>query len=330
MAKVAINGFGRIGRPVLKQILARTDLDVVLINDLTDNKTLATLFKYDSVHGKFDGTVDYDDENIIINGKKIKCTAEKDPSKLPYKDLGVEYVIESTGVFRTEEKMKLHIQAGAKKVLLSAPAKGGDVKTFVIGVNDDQMTGSEELVSNASCTTNCLAPIVKILDEKFGIETGFVNTIHAFTMDQNVLDAPHSDLRRARAAAVNIIPTTTGAAKAVALVYPKMEGKLDGAATRVPVPDGSLCDFYFTTNSKIDAETVNKTIKEAANGSYKGVVEYNEDPIVSSDIVGNQHSSIFDSGSTKILGNLVRVVAWYDNEFGYSNRIVDMAVKIFK
>lgn len=331
MKKIAINGFGRIGRMVFRIIHERKNFDVVAINDLTDTKTLANLLKYDSVHGRFKGEVDYDENHIIVNGKKIRVYAERDPENLPYKEIGVEYVIESTGVFRHKAKLEKHLKAGARKVILTAPAKD-EVKTIVIGVNDHELTDDDQIISNASCTTNCFAPIVKVLDEKFGIKTGFMNTIHAFTNDQRVLDLPHKDLRRARAAAINTIPTTTGAAKAVELVYPKVKGKLDAVSTRVPVPDGSLIDFSFVPMKKVTVEEINNAIKEASENELKGIIEYNTDEIVSSDIIGSPYSSIFDSKLTKVLddGNFARVVSWYDNEFGYSSRVVDLAERFFK
>ncbi|MCX8058845.1 MAG: type I glyceraldehyde-3-phosphate dehydrogenase [Spirochaetes bacterium] len=329
MSKLAINGFGRIGRLVFRIMIEKGGFDIGLINDLTDTKTLAHLLKYDSVHGRFKGEVSYDDNNIIVNGKKIRVTAEKDPENLPYKDLGIKYVIESTGVWTKSTELEKHIKAGAEKVILTAPAKD-DVKTIVVGVNDKDILPTDKILSNASCTTNCIAPIVKILDEAFGIEQGWLNTIHAYTNDQRVLDLPHKDLRRARTAAANIIPTSTGAAKAVALVYPKMKGKLDGVATRVPVTDGSASDFVFITNSEVTKEKINETIKKAAEGAYKGIVYYTEDPIVSSDIVGTTYSCIFDAEQTKVMGKMVRILAWYDNEFGYSNRVVDLAQNFFK
>ena len=327
--KILINGFGRIGRNVFRIIVERDSIDVVAINDLTDTKTLANLLKYDSIYGRFKGEVKYDEDHIIVNGKKIRVLAERDPEKLPYKELGIDFVIESTGVFRKKPQLEKHLAAGAKKVILTAPAKD-DVKTVVIGVNDHVINDEDKILSNASCTTNCLAPVVKILNENFGIQNGFLNTIHAFTNDQRVLDLPHSDLRRARAASLNIIPTTTGAAKAVGLVYPEVKGIMDGVSTRVPVPVGSLCDFSFISKKQVTVEEVNAALKKASENELKGILEYNEEPIVSSDIIGLPYSSIFDATQTKVLGNLVRVVGWYDNEFGYSNRVVDLAEKFFK
>jgi len=329
MEKIAINGFGRIGRLVFRIIFERNNFDVALINDITDTKTLAHLLKYDSVHRRFNGEISYDENNIIVNGKKIRVTAEKDPEKLPYKELGIDYVIESTGVWTKYSDLEKHLKAGAKKVILTAPAKD-EVKTIVIGVNDEDIKSDDKILSNASCTTNCIAPVVKILDEAFGIEQGYLNTVHAYTNDQRVLDLPHKDLRRARAAAANIIPTSTGAAKAVALVYPKMKGKLDGVAARVPVYDASASDFVFITNSEVTKEKINETVKKAAEEKYKGIVYYTEDPIVSSDVIGTTYSSVFDAEQTKVMGKMVRILAWYDNEWGYSNRVVDLAEKFFK
>jgi glyceraldehyde 3-phosphate dehydrogenase len=326
MTKVAINGFGRIGRLAFKVLLEK-GADVVAINDLTDNKTLAHLLKYDSVHGKFNGTVEYDDNSITVNGKKIHALAEPNPEKLPWGDLGVNVVLESTGRFTDKEKVMAHITAGAKKVVISAPGTG-DLKTIVIGVNDNVLDGSEQVVSNASCTTNCLAPMVKILDDNWGIENGFMTTIHAYTSDQNLQDAPHKDLRRARAAAYSIIPTSTGAAKAVGLVMPHLQGKLNGNAMRVPIPNGSVTDFTVNLKKPATVAEVNAKFKEASEGAMKGILEYTEDPIVSIDIVGNTHSNIFDSLSTQVIGNTVKVVGWYDNEAGYSNRVADLMMKI--
>ncbi len=327
--KVAINGFGRIGRLAYKAMFHDSDLDVVAINDLTDAKTLAHLLKYDSVHGRFPVPVAADGDVLVVGDKRIKVYAEKDPSKLPWSELGVDIVLESTGVFRTREKMSLHLQAGAKKVVLSAPAKDELDNTIVLGVNDDTLKPEHKLVSNASCTTNCLAPVAKVLHDTFGIRRGWMTTIHAYTNDQRLLDLPHSDLRRARAAAQNIVPTTTGAAKAVGLVIPELKGKLDGIAVRVPVADGSLVDLVAELDKSVTAEDVNRAMKDAAEGRLKGILEYCEDPVVSTDIVGNPHSSIFDALSTKIIdGNFVKVISWYDNEWGYSNRVVDLLKKM--
>lgn len=331
--KVGINGFGRIGRVVFRIILERKDIEVVGINDLTDAKTLAHLLKYDSVHGKFKGEVKAEGDMLIVNGKAIKIHAEKDPENLPWAALGAEIIVESTGVFRSREKMSKHIKAGAKKVILTVPAdKAEDVDaTVVLGVNDHVITKDLQFVSNASCTTNCLAPVAKVLNDKFGIKCGLMNTIHSYTNDQIILDAPHKDLRRARAAAVSIIPTSTGAAKAVGLVVPELKGKMDGFAMRVPTPDGSVVDLTCELMKPATVEEINAAIKEAADGKMKGILEYCTDPIVSVDIVGNPHSSIFDAGLTKVMdGNFIKIVSWYDNEFGYSNRVVDLLEKLAK
>ncbi|MCO6357814.1 type I glyceraldehyde-3-phosphate dehydrogenase [Roseivirga pacifica] len=325
--RVAINGFGRIGRLTFKTLLNKENVEVVAINDLTDTATLAHLLKYDSVHGRFDGTVSASDAGIVVNGTEIKVTAEKEPKNLPWGDLKVDVVLESTGRFVDKESAGGHLEAGAKKVVISAPAKGG-VKTIVLGVNDEELTGEETIVSNASCTTNCLAPMAKVLDDNFGIVKGYMTTVHAYTADQRIQDAPHKDLRRARAGAVSIIPTSTGAAKAVGLVLPHLAGKLDGMAMRVPTPDGSLTDLTVVLEKEVTAEEVNAAMKAAAEGPMKGILEYTEDPIVSVDIIGNPHSNIFDSDLTSAQGNLVKVVGWYDNEAGYSNRAADLIVKI--
>lgn len=325
--KVAINGFGRIGRLTFKALLSKENIEVVAINDLTDTKTLAHLLKYDSVHGKFNGTVSATDSGIVVNGTEIKIYAERDPENLPWADLGVDVVLESTGFFLDEAGAGKHIKAGARKVVISAPAKGG-VPTVVLGVNDDTMTGDETILSNASCTTNCLAPMAKVLDDNFGIEHGYITTVHAYTSDQRLQDAPHKDLRRARAGAYSIIPTSTGAAKAVGLVLPHLQGKLDGIAMRVPIPDGSLTDLTVVLKQEVTKEQVNAAMKAAAEGPMKGIMEYTEDPIVSIDIVGNPHSNIFDSLLTSAQGTLVKVVGWYDNEAGYSNRAADLIERI--
>ena len=328
--KIGINGFGRIGRLVFRSILERGDkeFDVVAVNDLTDAATLGHLFKYDSVHGRFPGQVEVDGGSLVVNGDRFKVLSERDPSQLPWGDLGVDIVVESTGIFRTREKAGMHLQAGAKKVVISAPASGDVDATIVLGVNDDILTGNEKVVSNASCTTNCLAPMVKVLDDAFGVEQGFMTTVHAYTSDQQLQDAPHKDLRRARAAAASIIPTTTGAAKAVGLVLPELDGKLNGFAMRVPVPDGSITDLTAVLRGTPSEDDVNGAFKSAANGSLKGIIEYTEEPIVSADIIHNPHSCIFDSLSTMVDGNLVKVVGWYDNEWGYSNRTVDLVKKL--
>ncbi|MCK9202895.1 MAG: type I glyceraldehyde-3-phosphate dehydrogenase [Bacteroidales bacterium] len=328
--KVGINGFGRIGRLTYRALLKKNNVEVIAINDLTDAKTLAHLLKYDSVHGKFPGEVTVDGDFLIINGKKLRVMAEKDPANLPWASMGVEVVLECTGIFRNREKMNKHITAGARKVLLSVPADNKeDVDaTIVIGVNDNTLTGNMKFISNASCTTNCLAPIAKVLNDSFGIKRGLMNTIHSYTNDQIILDAPHKDLRRARAAAISIIPTKTGAAKAIGLVIPELDGKMDGFAVRVPTPDGSLVDLTCELHRDVTKDEINAAMKAAANGSMKGILEYLDEPLVSCDIIGNSHSSIFDSGMTKILGgNLVKVIAWYDNEYGYSCRLADLVEK---
>ncbi len=325
--RVAINGFGRIGRMAFRVMSQRNDIEVVAINDLTDNKTLAHLLKFDSVHGKFNGTVEYTDTALIVNGKSIAALAERNPAALPWGSMNVDVVLESTGRFTDVESAGQHITAGAKKVVISAPATG-DMKTIVLGVNDNTLDGTETILSNASCTTNCLAPMVKILDDLCGIENGFMTTIHAYTSDQNLQDAPHKDLRRARAAAYSIIPTSTGAAKAVGLVMPHLNGKLNGNAMRVPIPDGSVTDFTCNVRNPKSKEEINAAFKAAANGALKGILEFSADPLVSIDIVGNAHSCIFDSDLTMVIGNTVKVVGWYDNEAGYSNRIVDLMAKV--
>jgi len=328
--KVGINGFGRIGRLVFRRGLELGNIEFVGINDLTDAKTLAHLLKYDSVHGKFNGEVSVDGDCIVVNGQKIKIMAEKDPANLKWGELGAEIVVESTGVFRSQEACMKHIAGGAKKVILTVPAIGDVDATIVLGVNEDKLTGAEKVISNASCTTNCLAPVVKVLNDKFGVEKGFMTTVHSYTNDQRVLDLPHSDLRRARSAAINIIPTTTGAAKAVGKVIPELKGKLDGFSLRVPTPDGSITDLVATLKREVTVEEVNAAMKEAAETTMKGILEYTEDPIVSTDIVRNPASSIFDALSTMVNGNMVKVVSWYDNEWGYSCRVVDLIAKIAK
>ncbi len=325
--KVAINGFGRIGRHAFKFLMQKPGVEVVAINDLTDNATLAHLLKYDSVHGKFNGTVSSDENNLIINGKAIRALAIRDPKTLPWAEMGVDVVLESTGIFTSDVKAAMHLEAGAKKVVISAPASG-DLKTIVLGVNDSILDGSETILSNASCTTNCLAPMVMVLDEAFGIESGFMTTIHAYTADQNLQDAPHSDLRRARAAAYSIVPTSTGAAKAVGLVMPHLKGKLNGNAMRVPIPDGSVTDFTVNLKTAATVEQINAAMKAASEGPLKGILEYCTDPIVSIDIVGNEHSCIFDADLTQVIGNTAKVVGWYDNETGYSARVADLIAKI--
>ncbi|ACR80698.1 MULTISPECIES: type I glyceraldehyde-3-phosphate dehydrogenase [Kosmotoga] len=326
--KVAINGFGRIGRLVFREMVKRGNFDVVAINDLTDAKTLAHLLKYDSVHGKFDGTVEAKDSAIVVNGKEIKIFAEKNPGNLPWKDLGVDIVIESTGVFRNKEKAMPHIEAGAKKVIITAPAKGEVDATVVLGVNDEVLKPEHQVISNASCTTNSIAPVIKVLHEKFKVLSGFLTTVHAYTNDQRILDLPHKDLRRARAAAANTIPTTTGAAKAVGVVIPELKGKLDGMAIRVPVPDGSITDLTVVVEKETTVDEVNAVMKEASETYLKGILGYNEEPIVSGDIVGTSFSGIFDATLTMVKGNLVKIASWYDNEYGYSCRVVDLVEKL--
>ena len=326
---VAINGFGRIGRLVFKALQNDRDVNIVAINDITDTKTLAHLLKYDTVHGKYPVSVKAEGEYLVTGNRKVKVLAEKDPSKLPWKAMKVDAVVESTGIFRTKEKLSMHLTAGAKKVVLTAPAKDELDNTVVMGVNDNTLKSTHNIVSNASCTTNCLAPVAKVLQENFGIKRGWMTTIHAYTNDQRILDLPHKDLRRARAAAANIIPTTTGAAKATGLVIPALKGKLDGIAVRVPVSDGSLVDLVVELEKNTTAEEINAAMKKAAQGNLKGILEYCEDPIVSQDIVDNDHSSIFDALSTRVMdGNFVKVISWYDNEWGYSVRTVDIMKKM--
>ncbi len=327
--RVGINGFGRIGRNFFRAIAKQgADIEVVAVNDLSDPKTLAHLLKYDSVMGPFEAEVSSSDEGIVVNGQTIKVLAEKDPAALPWGKLGVDVVIESTGFFTDGTKAKAHLDSGAKKVIISAPGKNID-GTFVVGVNDkDYNPDTDNIISNASCTTNCLAPLAKVLDENFGIERGLMVTIHAYTGDQRLLDAPHKDLRRARAAAVNIVPTSTGAARAVALVLPQLAGKMDGYALRVPVPTGSITDLSFVAKKPVTVEEVNAAVKQAAEGELKGVLKYSEAPLVSKDITGDPHSSIFDAPLTKVIDNEVKVVSWYDNEWGYSNRLVDLTIYV--
>ena len=326
--KVAINGFGRIGRLTFRNLLKNESIDVVAINDLTDNATLAHLLKFDSAHGKFPGEVYTEGEFLVVNGKKIKVLAERDPKLLPWKDFDIDVVLESTGRFVDSKGSGQHLEAGAKKVVISAPAKGSDIPTVVLGVNEDTLTGDERILSNASCTTNCLAPMAKVLHDNFKIEKGFITTIHAYTADQNLQDGPHKDLRRARAAAINIVPTTTGAAKAVGLVLPDLKGKLDGNAVRVPAITGSLTDLTCIVSKEVSIEEVNAAMKSASQGALRGILEYSEDPLVSTDIIGNPHSSIFDSQMTSVNGNMVKVLSWYDNEAGYSARTADLIARI--
>jgi glyceraldehyde 3-phosphate dehydrogenase len=323
--KIGINGFGRIGRSVFRVLSGRDDIQVVAINDLFENEQLVYLLKYDTVMGVFEKEVSADADFMFVDGQKITMTAERDPAKIPWGKLGVDIVIESTGVFTQKEQIQKHLDAGAKKVILTVPAKGEIDATIVMGVNDDTLRPEHRLVSNASCTTNCLAPVAKILDERFGLEEGFMTTVHAYTNDQRLADVPHKDLRRSRAATQNIIPTTTGAARTVGKVLPQLKGKLDGMAMRVPVPDGSIVDLVARLRERPDAAAVNAAVREAAEGALKAIVEYSEVPLVSSDIIGNPHSSVFDALSTQATGDgYVKVVAWYDNEWGYSNRVVDL------
>ncbi len=326
--RVAINGFGRIGRLVFRHLFDHTDVDIVAINDLTDNATLAHLLEYDSTHRRYAQEISATETSLRVNGSEIAAFSERDPSKLPWSELKVDIVLECTGVFLTREKASLHLQAGAKRVLLSAPAKSSDIETVVLGVNDEILQHHQDILSNASCTTNCLGPMVKVLDEHFGIESGFMTTIHAYTAAQQILDAPHKDLRRARAAAENIIPTTTGAAKALALVYPSVKGKIEASSIRVPVPCGSLTELSVQLTKDFTEESVNALFKEASSDSLKGILEYTEAPIVSSDILGNAHSCILDASLTKKSGNMIKVVGWYDNEYGYSSRLADLVGKI--
>ena len=328
MIRVAINGFGRIGRMTARVLLERENVQVVAVNDLADTATLAHLFKYDSVHGGFEGEVEVKNDLVVLNGNAVVFSKEKDPEKLPWKNLKIDVVIESTGLFRTKEEASKHLTAGAKKVIISAPAKDADIKTVVLGINDSILDGTERILSNASCTTNSLAPLVKVIDELCGIESGYITTVHSYTGDQKLHDAPHRDLRRARAAAVSIVPTTTGAAKAITKIFPHLDGKLGGAGIRVPVPDGSLTDFTCVVKNPKSVEVINAAFKAAAEGELKGILAYTEDPIVSIDIVGNRHSSIFDSQLTSVIGNMVKVVGWYDNEIGYSNRLGDLVDKV--
>lgn len=326
--KIAINGFGRIGRITFRYLLEDENVEVVAINDLTDSKTLAHLFKYDSVHGKYNGEVSHTADGIVVNGKEYKIFSEKDPNNLPWGSLGVDVVIECTGIFLTTEKAGYHINAGAKKVVLSAPAKSEDIKSVVLGINEEILDGTETIVSNASCTTNCVAPMVKVLHDNFGVVSGHITTVHSYTGDQRLHDAPHRDLRRARAAAVSIIPTSTGAAKAITRIFPDLKGQLGGAGIRVPVPNGSLTDFTCKLKANVTEEEINAAFKKASETSLKGILEYSDDPIVSIDIVGNTHSCIFDPELTAVVGDMVKIVGWYDNEAGYSKRLAELVKKI--
>ena len=326
--RIAINGFGRIGRVFTRAIQCKDNIELVAINDLSDTATLAHLLKYDSVHRGFDGTVVAKNNEIVINDKGVKVFNERDQENLPWAALNIDIVIESTGVFRTKALASKHIKAGATKVILSAPAKEDGVRTVVMGINDDLIDGTEQIISNASCTTNCAAPMVKIIDELCGIQNGYITTVHSYTGDQRLHDAPHSDLRRARAAAESIVPTTTGAAKTITKIFPHLHGHMGGVGIRVPVPDGSLTDITCIVETPVSADKLNNVFKEYAEGSLKGIIEYIEDPIVSTDIIGNTHSVIYDSKLTSVIGNMIKVVGWYDNEAGYSNRIVDLIDRI--
>ncbi len=329
VTRIGINGFGRIGRAVYRLLSARPDLQVVAINDLYDNDQLAYLLRFDTVQGRFDKPVEVHDDALIVGGERVEMTAERDPTQIPWREHGVELVVESTGVFRHREKVAWHLEAGARRVVLTVPPKDEIDAMIVCGVNDGDLRPEHRIVSNASCTTNCLAPLAKILDDSFGIASGLITTVHAYTNDQRLADVPHKNLRRSRAAAENIIPTTTGAAVAVGKVLPHLAGKLDGMAVRVPVPDGSIVDLVVELDQEVSAETVNQAVREAAEGAMRGIVEYSEDPLVSSDVIGNPHSSIFDSLSTVTLHDRwLRVLSWYDNEWGYSNRVVDLLAKL--
>jgi len=325
--KVAINGFGRIGRVSFRVMMERQNIEVVAINDLTDSKTLAHLLKYDSVHGIINANVTFDENAIIVNGKRIVIYAEKDPTNLPWKDLDIDVVIESTGHFLDKESAGKHIAAGAKKVIISAPPKGNDIKTIVIGINDSILHTDDIIVSNASCTTNCAAPMVKVLDDNWGMEDGYITTVHSYTGDQRLHDAPHKDLRRARAAALSIIPTSTGAAKAITKIFPHLEGKMGGCGMRVPVPDGSLTDITCVLTKPATVKEINAAFKLAAETNLKNILQYTEDPIVGIDIIGNKYSCVFDAEFTSVVGNMIKVIGWYDNESGYSNRLVDLILK---
>ena len=326
--KIAINGFGRIGRVTARLLLQRNDVELVAVNDLTDTRTLAHLFKYDSVHGVFADDVSHDDAHLHLGGRKIKAYAAKDPATLPWKELGVDIVIECTGHFLTRETASAHMKAGARRVILSAPAKDADIPSVVLGVNDHILKGDEPIISNASCTTNCAAPMIMGIQELCGIEDGFITTVHSFTGDQRLHDAPHKDLRRARAATVSMVPTTTGAAKAITRIFPELDGRLGGGGIRVPVPDGSITDITCRVKDLKSADEINAYFKSLADGRLKGILRYTEDPIVSVDIVGDPHSCIFDAQLTSVVGNMVKVMGWYDNEYGYSSRLVDLVARL--
>ena len=327
MTRIAINGFGRIGRSLTRALQQHSNIEIVAINDLADTNTLAHLLKYDSVHGKFDGEISSTDSSISINGKVIKAFNERDPKILPWATLNIDMVIESTGLFLTKELASQHLTAGAKKVILSAPPKSNDIKTVVLGINDDNLDGTEEIISNASCTTNAAAPLIKVLHDLCHIESAYITTIHSYTSDQTLHDAPHRDLRRARAGALSIIPTTTGAAKAITKIFPDLDGNIGGCGIRVPVPNGSLIDISVILKEDTTVDAINNAFKEASKTYLKGILEYTEDPIVSIDIVGNPSSCIFDSQLTSLTGHMVKLVGWYDNEMGYSNRLAELILK---
>ncbi len=328
--RIAINGFGRIGRVTARILLQRTGIELVAVNDLTDNRTLAHLFKYDSVHGVFPGAVSFDEENLMLGDRTVKAYAKRDPSELPWKELGIDIVIECTGLFRDRASASAHVKAGARKVIISAPAKDKDIKSVVLGVNEHILDGREDIISNASCTTNCAAPMVQVINELCGIESGYITTVHSYTGDQRLHDAPHSDLRRARAAAISMVPTTTGAAKAITRIFPDLDGRLGGCGIRVPVPDGSLTDITCHVRNVKDTAAINARFKELCDGKWKGIVRYTEDPIVSVDVVGDPHSCVVDGLLTSVVGNSVKVMGWYDNEYGYSSRLVDLVALLGK
>lgn len=330
MINVAINGFGRIGRMLTRELMIRDNVNLIAINDLSEPAVLGHLFKYDTVHGKYQGEVSWNENSISIDSKNIKMFSERSPENLPWKDLNIDIVVESTGIYRTSDKAALHIEAGAKKVILSAPPKSEDIKSVCIGINEDILDGSEEIISNASCTTNSAAPLVKVMKDLTEIEAAYITTVHSYTSDQKLQDAPHSDLRRARAAAMSIVPTTTGAAKAITKIFPELDGHMGGAGIRVPVPDGSLTDMTFIVKDELSIEKVNEAFKDAAQNELKGIMEYTEDPVVSVDIQGNKHSSIFDALLTSVIGKMVKVVGWYDNEIGYSTRLADLIELVSK
>ncbi|MEW6470388.1 MAG: type I glyceraldehyde-3-phosphate dehydrogenase [Bacteroidota bacterium] len=326
--RIAINGFGRIGRVLFRVLHGNKDIEIAAINDLADSKTLAHLLKYDSVHGNYPGDVSFTKDSLKAGGREIKIFSEKDPLSLPWKKLGIDVVIESTGHFLDKPGAQKHLQAGAGKVILSAPPKDPDIKAVVMGINDSILSAADLIVSNASCTTNCAAPMIKVLDDNWGIEDCYVTTVHSYTSDQRLHDAPHKDLRRARAAALNIVPTSTGAAKAITKIFPHLDGKMGGCGMRVPVPDGSLTDITCILKKQVTVQQINAAFRNSAEGELKGILQYTEDPIVSSDIVGNPHSCIFDAEFTSVVGKLVKVIGWYDNEYGYSSRLADLILKI--